>query len=197
VIQTDVPDPIETTPSTAGNRREGTEAPEAAVVPSPSKTVPDRDAFVLAWGDTVLTGLRPRTRMLYNVGHFVSAEGGIGVFALPNAFHVQMADPHRDEVEAALSAHFGVSVKIELVIDARSNTPPKNDRDDPGSRGGLTVALDGSDAASPALRPTEETVDLDDVLDPGDSEGEPIATGAEWATDRIRAVFPGAEEVPS
>ncbi len=149
------------------------------VVPS---DVPDRDAFVLAWGDAVLTGLRPRTRMLYNVGHFVAAENGTGVFALPNAFHVQMAEPHREEVAEALSAHLGVRVGVRLTVEDR---PSPRGGDAPRSAGG----------AEPSEHPAAEPESLDDVGDPVEEGAEPAATGAEWAADALRAAFPGAEEI--
>jgi DNA polymerase-3 subunit gamma/tau len=171
---------------------ERSEAPDLSQVAASrsggSKGAPDRDAFVLAWGDAVLTNLRPRTRMLYNVGHFVSADGDTGVFALPNAFHVQMAEPHREEVASALSAALGTPVAIQLIVEergaARSEASP--DRR-------AASSSESSDVASPAADVSES---LDDVGDPVD-ETDVSATGAKWATDRLRAAFPGAEEVPS
>ena len=149
---------------------------------------PDRDAFVLAWGDAVLTGLRPRTRMLYNVGRFISADGGVGAFALPNAFHVQMAEPHRVEVEAALSSHLGVPVSIELVVDDKTSRSDVADAPSPPATGrGGTREADLSD----------DVHNLDDVGEPVEDQAQAMAAGAEWATDRIRAAFPGTEELPT
>jgi hypothetical protein len=126
--------------------------------------------------------------MLYNVGHFVAAEDGVGVFALPNAFHVEMAEPHLEEVAAALSKHLGRAVSVRLVADrGTGEDTPATARDDPASE----------DDASSVGRSTDG-VELDSLDDVGDAVGDetaPIPTGAEWATDRLRAAFPGAEEV--
>jgi hypothetical protein len=123
--------------------------------------------------------------MLYNVGHFISADDGIGVFALPNAFHVQMAEPHRDEVAEALSAHLGIAVTIRLVVE---------DRGVSGDDGAPVTDGDRTLSAGPNGE-VEEHVSLDDVGEPVEDEAAVTATGVEWATDRIRTAFPGAEEV--
>jgi DNA polymerase-3 subunit gamma/tau len=183
------PQPIEPLPVEAAPTRPDPVAPGPTAVSSPSKPAPDRDAFVLAWGDAVLTGLRPRTRMLYNVGRFVSAQNGVGVFALPNAFHVEMAAPHCDEVAAAMSAHLGAVVTIELVVEKRSG---------PDEQGGREVAVSSANGATPedpAVTSAEDDVNFDDVGDPIEDEAGALSAGAEWATDRLRAAFPGAEEV--
>jgi hypothetical protein len=127
--------------------------------------------------------------MLYNVGRFISAEDGVGAFALPNAFHVEMAEPHRHEVEAALSSHLGTPVSIALVIDERDARG--------GDVSGSPDAAPTSRGTTPARAPVEDTHDLDDVGEPVEDEAQAVAAGAEWATDRIRAAFPGTEEVPT
>lgn len=126
--------------------------------------------------------------MLYNVGHFVSVDDGTALFALPNAFHVQMAEPHREEVAAALSEHFGTPVAVRLVASDRSD-----DRDLPAGSSGRDLPADSSSAA-PAELSSAAPESLDDVGDPIDDDAA-IVAGAEWATDRLRAAFPGAEEL--
>jgi hypothetical protein len=156
--------------------------------------MPDRDAFVLAWGDAVLTGLRPRTRMLYNVGHFVSAENGTAEFALPNAFHVQMAEPHREEVAAALSAHFGVPVEIRLVLERGPRQTPSG-----GPKGDEPPDVTGTNG-SEAPPPSPDTADTGGADELAEEIDETAVTGGsqqgtDWAAERIRAAFPGVEEV--
>ncbi len=87
-----------------------------------------------AWGDHILTGLRARLRAIFGAGRFVGAEGAVAIFALPNKFHLEHAEPMREEVAAALSRHFGVPLKLSLVVDetvaaepaARIESPPSS-----------------------------------------------------------------------
>ncbi|MFP5326073.1 MAG: DNA polymerase III subunit gamma/tau [Acidimicrobiia bacterium] len=93
---------------------------EAPAAPPPGVAggdPPSRDDLVKAWGDVVLPKLRPRARSLFNVGRFISAEGNTATFGLPNEIHVEHASKERNEVEAALRAHFGVAVSLRLVVD--------------------------------------------------------------------------------
>jgi len=124
--------------------------------------------------------------MLYNVGHFVAAENGVGDFALPNDFHIQMAEPHRLEVAEALSAHFGIPVQIRLVLE-RGGQPPA------GARPVDSAAGRSPDHSGP---PVDESTSLDDVGEPIGDDEVPMPTGTEWATDKILEAFPGAQEVP-
>ena len=89
----------------------------APVTAAPVTAAPDRDALVAAWGDHVITGLRPKVRAYFQAGHFVGIDGEDALFALPNAVHVAQAESMRDEVVAALSRHFGRRVGMRLVAE--------------------------------------------------------------------------------
>ncbi|MGC8462553.1 MAG: hypothetical protein ACP5P9_02635 [Acidimicrobiales bacterium] len=103
----------------------GTGAPAPAVA---ATDVPSRDELVQAWGDTVLSCLRPKAKALYQAGRFVGVERGRAVFGLPNEIHRQRCDEVRGDVETALAEHFGRPVSLVLVVDDGSGG---------GSDGGL------------------------------------------------------------
>jgi hypothetical protein len=76
-------------------------------------------------------------------------------------------------------------VTVRLVVEDRGAS---GDDGDPVTDG------DGPPTAGPSDE-VEDHVSLDDVGEPVEDEAAVIATGVEWATDRIRTAFPGAEEV--
>jgi DNA polymerase III subunit gamma/tau len=149
-----------------------------AGVPEPADG-PTRDELVEAWGDYVLTSLRPKARTIYQAGRFTGAGGGVAVFALPNEFHLAHAEPHRDEVSAALSRHFKRPVELQLVVEPDVST----------SAGG-----EGRPGrASHAAAAEEDLPDPEEFAEAGGVSVED--TGVSWATDRLLEAFPGAEEV--
>lgn len=79
--------------------------------------MPSRDDLTKAWGDAVLGKLVQRARARFSAGRFVAVEGGVAVFALPNAIHRDRCEEVRPEVEEALAAHFGTPVPLQLVVD--------------------------------------------------------------------------------
>jgi hypothetical protein len=92
--------------------------------PAPSGDLPSRDELTLAWGDRVLSGLRPKVKMLYAAGRFVDHGGEGAAFALPNKAHAERCEPLRADVEAALSDEFGRSVPLVLVVDGEFDDTP-------------------------------------------------------------------------
>ena len=94
-------------------------APSGAAPPSGSSAAdaPTRDELVTAWGDHVLTGLRPKVRAIYQAGHFVASENGDAVLALPNGAHLVHAEPLAGDVVEALTRHFGRPVRLRLVTE--------------------------------------------------------------------------------
>jgi len=80
-----------------------------------SGTGPDRDALALAFGDVVVPSLRGVAKAVYGAGRFVSVSDTGAVFALENAPTRDRAESFRPDVEAALSAHFGVPLRLVLV----------------------------------------------------------------------------------
>lgn len=91
-------------------------------------SLPTRDELTMAWGDGVLASLSLRARSRFNPGRFVAVEGGKARFALPSAIYRDRCDEVRGEAEAALSAHFGAPVRLELVVEAPEHAAPARER---------------------------------------------------------------------
>jgi len=166
-------------------------APPGPAAPhAPARDVPERDQLVQAWGDHVLRGLPARAKALYSAGHFVSTDGGAAVFALPNAAHCDRCEEVRSVVEGALSAYFGVSVPLRLVVDGHG--APLAPQSAGGSPAGGSPA-GGSTTGSGDPKAAEPDLAEDDDYDPSDAaapmEVESIAEA------RVLEAFPGAEEV--
>jgi DNA polymerase-3 subunit gamma/tau len=165
-----------TPPQATAPTPEPAPAPTAAP-PAPSRApaagpggMPSRDDLTKAWGDSVLGSLPQRARARFSGGRFVAVEGDTAVFALPNAIHCERCEEVRPEVEAALAAHFGTAVSLQLTVD------------------------DGRAAAPPAVEPVH-----DDGADEPADEPVPLTddTAAMLTVeDRLKQAFPGAEEVP-
>ena len=141
-------------------------APPAATT-GPGASQPDRDELVKAWGDTVLSSLKGRPRARFRAGRFVATQDGVATFALPDEIHRSYSEECRVDVEAALRAHFGVPIRLRLVVDDEV-------ADSPSSTAAQTVADDPPDPAELTDAP------------PGSSSVEA----------RLMQTFPGAREVP-
>ncbi|HEY3702596.1 MAG TPA: hypothetical protein VGL32_10090, partial [Acidimicrobiales bacterium] len=137
--------------------------------PSAGAGQPDRDELVKAWGDSVLAGLKGRPRARFRAGRFVAAQEGVATFALPDEIHRSYSEECRLDVEAALKAHFGVPIRLRLVVDDDSPSVPASQ----------TVA--------------HQSV-ADDPPDPDElTDAPPGSTSVEA---RLLQTFPGAREVP-
>jgi DNA polymerase-3 subunit gamma/tau len=194
-----------------------------SVPPAESDVLPpSRDELVAAWGDRVLSQLRPRVRAVFAVGRFVGAEGATAVLSLPNSAHVERAAMSCDEVAEALSRHFGRPIQLRLVAETGLEETLPVARSAPGSArpGGRSEGDDRGPAATrrgdrsdtaasshkparagsgPAARRDRVAEDLDDeVLDPDDLDPNAESVPGDrmsWAQDRVMEAFPGAEEV--
>lgn len=132
------------------NKKAPAPASEAAATsPAPAPpsapaagALPSRDDITTAWADAVLPKLRVPTKAKFAAGRFLRVEDGVAVYALPGEGLLQKASEVKADVEAALAAHFGVKIPLELVID-------------PGG-----PARDAGDAGHP-----EEPIDLDSLTD--------------------------------
>lgn len=193
--------------------------PEPAVAPasaSPAAGFPTRDQLVQAWGDTVLSGLRPKAKALYQAGRFVGVDGERAVFGLPNDIHRQRCEEVRADVEAALAGHFGRPVPLALVVDDGGGAslpppvpgagapppPPPPPRPggagrasparagDPATRGGPPPVPDDPGPAGVAPDDPDDEYELLDESELG--EVVDVDTSAEA---RLLEVFPGAEEI--
>ncbi|HEX2040227.1 MAG TPA: DNA polymerase III subunit gamma/tau [Acidimicrobiales bacterium] len=134
--------------------------------------MPSRDELTKAWGDTVLKQLPQKAKARFSGGRFVSVDGEVAHFALPNAIHRDRCEEVRGDVEAALTAHFGTPVRLELVVDDGRSAAPAPE--------------------APAADAFEDEPDEPD--EPGEAAEGPAVTSVE---DRLKQAFPGAEEVES
>ncbi|MBO0713877.1 MAG: hypothetical protein J2P59_03895, partial [Acidimicrobiales bacterium] len=91
---------------------------------APTRRWPTREELVMAWGDQVLAGLRGRAKAVYRSGRFMATEEGVAVFALPDDNMRSYCEGCRTDVEAALSAHLGVPLRLRLVTDPGPTAPP-------------------------------------------------------------------------
>jgi hypothetical protein len=141
----------------------------------------DRDGLTQAWGDTVLRSLPARAKALFSAGRFVAADGNRAQFALPNAAHRDRCAELAPQVEAALTAHFGTSVTLVLVVDdgsaGGSAGPMRTNPMAPHDNGGDADQLEGEDPA-------------DLVAMSGDDADHVSAAEA-----RLLEAFPGTSEV--
>jgi DNA polymerase-3 subunit gamma/tau len=150
-------------------------APAAAPAPAPAGgTMPALVDLTRIWSDTLLPSLPQRSRARFSGGHWVEVSDGVAVFGLPNEPHATRCEELRPEVESMLSAHFGTTVPIRLVVDGSAPDPS------------APRAVAASRRAA-AENPVDESIDLDDLTN---------ARGTATAgVDRIAAVFPGASLV--
>ena len=116
--------------------------------PETDMPAPTRDEIVAAWGDHVLSQLRPRVRAVFAVGRFLATEGATAILALPNSAHVERAGLDCEEVAEALSRYFGRPVHLRLVAETglgASFQPAST------ARGGRGTSEAEGDAYSPTL----------------------------------------------
>jgi DNA polymerase-3 subunit gamma/tau len=205
------PEPVLAPPSPPSTPSKTPVAPPGSMSTStaeparPAATVnqPTRDDLVLAWGDHVLSSLKPRARAAFTAGRFVSVEDGVAVFALPNSAHVEHAAPLVTEVAEAISRHVGTRVGLRLVTEAGEVGVGANEggaRDETRD-GGVPDGDDGRSPPRPLTRPAaaagseadEEPADFEDLA-PGEVAGRHDSLS--WAEGRLLEAFPGTEEVP-
>jgi DNA polymerase-3 subunit gamma/tau len=150
-------------------------APAAAPAPAPAGgAMPALVDLTRIWSDTLLPSLPQRSRARFSGGHWVEVSDGVAVFGLPNEPHATRCEELRPEVESMLSAHFGTTVPIRLVVDGSAP--------DPSAPRAVAASRRAADE-----NPVDESIDLDDLTN---------ARGTATAgVDRIAAVFPGASLV--
>ena len=111
------------------------------------------------------------------------------MFALPNETHRSYCEDVRVEVEAALGSHFGTPVPLRLVVDEDTSAD--------GPAGPTTVTTGPArDLAIAPVAVAEHDTEQHDLLDPIvlAAQTEPAGAGLS-PEDRLKQVFPGAEEV--
>ena len=150
--------------------------PEAPAAAGP----PTRDELTSAWSEAVLPRLGGLTKAMYAAGHFLDSTGPKALFTVPNAVHREKAGQKLPEVEAALAAHFGRPVLLELVVD-----------DGAGSAGSTTaVGGAGQLAADSAAADRDQDDDIGDIAELEDAPADDRS-----AAQRVIETFPGAEIV--
>jgi DNA polymerase-3 subunit gamma/tau len=170
-------------------------APPAAARPAPTREaeqpaassssaatggLPSLDELTSAWSAAVLPRLAGLTKAMYAAGRFLDSTGPKARFTVPNAVHREKAGQKLGEVEAALAAHFGRPVPLELVVDEGA-----------GATGPSTAAT-GTDTAA-SRPPATETGPEEDVGDITELEDAPADDRS--AAQRVIETFPGAEIV--
>jgi DNA polymerase III subunit gamma/tau len=160
---------------------------------------PSLDALRTAWQDSILGGLRPKVRAIFQLGRFVEIDDGVAVLAVPNDAHLSHADPLRPELEATLSSHFKTTVGVRLISDSAGRD--QTDRSAPSRSQPAATSRPTAPTASPALDDPDELdgsdEDFADISSPIDLDDRTSAasTGIDWARERVLKAFPGAEEV--
>ncbi len=100
---------------------------EASPAAATSGVFPGRDELTKAWGDEILGRLSARARSRYAAGRFLPSDGDRAVFALPGVPHRDQCLPMKPEVEAALAAHFGRPVPLDLVSEQAPSVEVEDD----------------------------------------------------------------------
>ena len=123
----------------------------------------------------LLEQLEQRVRARFKLGHFISVEGDVAVFALPNEHVKPRCEEVRGDVEAALQQAFGRPLTINLTVDGQ-NPPP------------ATASVPAAPSPQPAPTIAAETVEeIGDV-----SRLENANDVASSGVDRLTQAFPGA-----
>jgi hypothetical protein len=146
----------------------------------------DRDSVAQAWGDGILHNLSARAKALYSAGRFVAVDENGVQFALPNAAHRDRCKELAPQVEAALSAHFGLPVLLVLVVEAGQEGP---------STAGASVSApkpsyDGGNGPSAHAEVEFEEEDAEEFQSVRTVEDHQSA-----AVDRLLQAFPGTSEI--
>jgi DNA polymerase III subunit gamma/tau len=193
--------PADTSPPSSTTTRTSS-PPNEPAADGGSSPFPTRDELVQAWGDRVITGLRPKAKALFQAGRFVGVDGDEALFGLPNETHRIRCEELRGEVESALTEHFGRRVRLSLVVDSAGTVAETGGRPPPapppppspagGRRGPPRSRPAGREAAGPP--PTDEGP-VDDMSEFDESDIGEVADIDNSAETRVREAFPGAEEV--
>jgi DNA polymerase-3 subunit gamma/tau len=182
-----VAEPAPPRPAPAARAVPPAPAPASAKQATSSGSMPSRDELSMAWGDEVLAKLPRLVRARFATGRFVSVDGGVARFGLPNSVHVTKCEEMRADVEAVLSEHFGASVVLELVVDDSSaGAPAAPSRP---ARAAKRPAPAAAASQEPASEVAEDDVDeIGDVAELDDAPADNRTT-----IDRVVDAFPGAE----
>ncbi|MCB0994375.1 MAG: DNA polymerase III subunit gamma/tau [Acidimicrobiales bacterium] len=138
---------------------------DAVAEASPSTGLPTLPELDAAWESAVRDALPRAAKARFAAGRFVAPTGASVAFGLPNAIHRDRCQGLRPDLEAALTAHFGRPVPVELVVDETDNPSGSEQRPESGQ---------------PA---DDDEIDLEELVDAPD-----VDTGI----DALTKAFPGA-----
>ena len=170
--------------------------PPTAPRDEPSTTSPSLEAITNAWTTTLLVGLRPKVRAIFQAGKLIGVEADVVVMSVPNDAHMLHAEPLRNEVEAALSAHFGQRLVVRLSSESAGRDQAGRSIPEPvGEPGPFDTPARTTQSSS-----TENDGSDDDFADmaaplEADERVSAAPSGVDWAKARVLEAFPGAEEV--
>ncbi len=162
-----------------------------------SNGLPSREELTIAWGDQVLPKLGGLTKAMYAAGRFTDTSGAKATFAVPNAVHREKSLQKLPEVEAALAAHFGRPVPLELVVEGEQASPksaPRSGASAPATpRDDAESSAHEASASPSAPAPLGEVDEIDEIGDPSELIDAPADDRT--TVDRVIEAFPGAEVV--
>ncbi len=164
--ETPAPPPVDPVPAEA----QAPAQPPASTTPVASAGDVELSDIEQAW-EQVRSTLAGRAKSRFSGGRFISSDADQVVFGLPNAIHRDRCQECIPDVEAALAAHFGRPLTLQLVVDDNA-VPPTPRAAEPSTQKPVPKAE------------AEEVVDLDALTD---AEGD-AASGVDLLTD----AFPGA-----
>ncbi len=154
-----VVDPSQSRGSSAG----GSSPPTG---PHTKSALPSRDELTTAWGDRIVSDLRPAVKVYLLPGRFIDVGDGAATYALPDRGLLARAETVKAEAEHALAAHFGRPVPLRLVLEG--DATPAASAADPPDEDPSAYQWEAMEDADPA------------VVSPA---------------QRLLDAFPGAEEV--
>jgi DNA polymerase-3 subunit gamma/tau len=152
-----------------------TSAPPTTAPPGDGSATPLTEAAATAAMTTQLEDLSQKVRVRFKGGRILDVAGSTIRFGVPNPIHRDRCRDVKDEVEQALSAHFGQAVTLDIVVDGGSAAPIDPAKLEP--RGPAPVA----DESEQDIGPVEELADATEA-----SSG---------SVDRITKAFPGSKVI--
>ena len=166
----------------------------SALHPTPSSSgLPSQEELTIAWADQVLPKLGGLTKAMYAAGRFTDTAGAKAIFAVPNAVHREKSLQKLPEVEAALAAHFGRAVPLELVVEGEQPSAKPAARPDASDRRRLAANAGPPSTARPHSRRPRSDDEIGEIGDPSELADTPVDDRT--TVDRVIEAFPGAEVV--
>lgn len=110
------PAPSSSHPGPAAPTNPAPAAPPSPITASSPGGLPPIEMLEAAWNESVVSKIKPIVRAMYKAGRFVGERNGKVQYAFDTSVQRDKCEEHRVDVEAALAAHFGRAVPLELVL---------------------------------------------------------------------------------